>query len=249
MLLNNYLSLLVFIFFFCIKLASAQVHGVVSDSLTDDPINRVNIFLEDSTIGTHSEIDGTFNLLNVPAGNHTFTFHHVGYQKKEILLNITSNDTILLKIYLKEKPIKLEQIDVFGNRNLAINAKPYMSSHTIPANKLLEIPGGFDDPLKSLQTLPGVVVTQDYTANFVMRGSGPAEHGVILDGLLLHNPYRGRVPGYGGFSIFNPEVIDNVELVQGGYNAQFGGRTGGIINITTKEAITSWKNKIAVIIL
>lgn len=84
--------------------ASAQIKGVVKDSLSGEPIPYVNIWVENESIGTISEIDGTF-ILAAPS-NKSIVFAILGYKKKTLLASQTATVSLQPTVFnLKEMVI------------------------------------------------------------------------------------------------------------------------------------------------
>lgn len=94
-----------------------------------------------------------------------------------------------------------------------------------------------DDPLRSVQSLPGVSSNNDFDARFSLRGANFDRIGLYLDGVLLHQPFH-MIEGQGlsgTGSAFDGDLIDTMELHESAFPARFSDRSAGVLDITTRE--------------
>jgi hypothetical protein len=97
----------------------------------------------------------------------------------------------------------------------------------LPSREALRLPGGFADPTRYLQTLPGVGNDSDFDGLLFVRGSESDQNRIFLDGVSVTDPYH-----FGGVvSFFNTDVIDRVEFVPGAYAAADGDALGGLLRV------------------
>ena len=88
------------VFFLLITFSlSAQIKGIVKDSISGKPIPFVNIWVENEEIGTTSDFDGSFSIL-VKDTNKKLVFSALGFEKKRV--NVTNVKEVLLKASLIE---------------------------------------------------------------------------------------------------------------------------------------------------
>lgn len=102
---------------------------------------------------------------------------------------------------------------------------------------VIRAPGAFEDTLQSLQVMPGVIGGDDYSARLYVRGSRPDQNGIYLDNIPIYDPYR----LFGLTSLFNPETIDRVRLLPGGFDAQYGDRLSSIVEVENRHGtVKDW---------
>jgi hypothetical protein len=94
------------------------------------------------------------------------------------------------------------------------------------------VPGTFGDPLRVIQSLPGLARTPLVTGFLIIRGSNPDDSGTFIDGHRIPQLFH----FLGGPSILNPEFLDTIDLYPGGFPARFGRSTGGIVAVETRSA-------------
>jgi outer membrane receptor for ferrienterochelin and colicin len=108
-----------------------------------------------------------------------------------------------------------------------------MSVVELPVQQIKSIPTLFGeaDVLKAIQLLPGVQNGSEGSAGMYVRGGGPDENLLLLDGVPVYNVNH----ALGFFSVFNPDALKNVTLYKGSFPAHFGGRLSSVVDIRMKE--------------
>lgn len=136
-------------------------------------------------------------------------------------------------LLLKMRQSMLSQVMVFGSRQLNRNQ---MGVLTLSSNQLKKLPVllGEIDPLKTLTLLPGIKNGGEASAGIYVRGGGPDQNLVLLDGIPVYNP--NHLLGF--FSIFNGEAIKQVDVIKGNMPAEYGGRLSSVITIDTRDGNT-----------
>ena len=140
---------------------------------------------------------------------------------------------------------KLQEVTVSGHQSVSAPENVQMSAIEVPVTQILAIPaiGGEVDVLKAIQLLPGVQNGGEGSAGLYVRGGGPDENLVMLDGAPLYNINH----ALGMFSVFNADAIKNVTLYKGNFPARFGSRLSSVIDVWQKEGNnTFWHGGISV---
>jgi hypothetical protein len=108
-----------------------------------------------------------------------------------------------------------------------------MSTIELPVLQLKKVPAlfGETDVIKALQLLPGVQSGTEGSAGMYVRGGGPDENLILLDGVPLYNVNHAA----GFFSAFNADAIKNVTLYKGNFPARFGGRLSSVVDVRMKD--------------
>ena len=211
--------------------ASAQrrhvVSGYVSDSVTGERLGHATIIDPDARIGVESNEYGFYSL-RLPAGKTSVICSFVGFKTDTILVDLTSD--------LSWNP-RLGQNNVLQSI-IVHNASPIELSNDISTvqlnmSQVEKLPSllGEKDVLKALQLLPGIEAGHEGMAGIYVRGGGPDENLILLDGVPVYNVSH----LFGFFSVFTPESIQSVELIKGGFPARYGGRLSSILDIRMKE--------------
>ena len=166
--------------------------------------------------------------LNEGAVNLRASF--VGFEPFEASF-LLKNDTVI-NIALSQSN-QLSEITVTA-RAMESNVKgTQMSAIELPVMQLKKVPAlfGETDVIKALQLLPGVQSGTEGSAGMYVRGGGPDENLILLDGVPLYNVNHAA----GFFSAFNADAIKNVTLYKGNFPARFGGRLSSVVDVRMKD--------------
>lgn len=179
---------------------------------------------------TFSDNSGKYEI-EIKPGRYKISVKKIGFADYEFKnFELSANETKTLDIYLIEKIVSTEEIEVEGVfrqrqedlRTSLFNIKP---------QNVKMLPGAVEDVLRSLQSLPGVTSPNDFTSQLVIRGSGPDENLIIMDDVEIFNPYR----LYGLVSMFNPETLSDITLITGGFPAEYGDRLSAVLDVSNIE--------------
>ena len=168
--------------------------------------------------------------LKLPDGPVDLKASFVGYEPFETRFEL-KNDTVL-NIALSQSN-QLNEVTVTA-RAIESNVKgTQMSTIELPVLQLKKVPAlfGETDVIKALQLLPGVQSGTEGSAGMYVRGGGPDENLILLDGVPLYNVNHAA----GFFSAFNSDAIKNVTLYKGNFPARFGGRLSSVVDVRMKD--------------
>ncbi|HPQ41166.1 MAG TPA: TonB-dependent receptor, partial [bacterium] len=104
---------------------------------------------------------------------------------------------------------------------------------TLDKDAVETLPHVGDDLFRVVGCLPGVA-TNDVSSNFSIRGGLPRESLVLLDGIELFEPFHMKDLG-GVISVVDAEIVENMNLIPGGFTAEYGDRSGGVLEIDTLD--------------
>ncbi len=209
-------------------LAQHSLSGTVSEAFSGERLSYASIYDTLSQQGTLSNAYGFYSL-PLAAGKQVICVALEGFESQYIVVELTK-DT-LYDIALS-KALQTDSVTITDT--YLRNAQATGTSRLyIPIQQIQKMPalGGEADVLKSLQLLPGVQFGQEGTTGLFVRGGSPDQNLILLDEMPVYNVSH----LFGFFSLFSPETIKSVELIKGGFPAQFGGRLSSVINLQTKE--------------
>jgi len=203
------------------------ISGYISDENNGENIIGVNIFCKELKQGVTSNTFGFYSL-TLPKGNYNISYSFIGYQTKNVTINLNQN--IVKDIEFEVNSFSINEVQVKGEANIV--DKTQASVIDIPIEQIKTIPAllGEVDIIKAIQLLPGVQSSEG-TSGFYVRGGGPDQNLILLDGVPVYNASH-----LGGlFSVFNADAIKSVRLTKGGFPARFGGRLSSVLQIDMKE--------------
>ena len=224
----RFIIISIFILSSVCKAQTGGITGRVTDG--NNPVPSVNIIVLNTGLGTVSDDNGNYRLKGIPVGNQTVKYSSVGYKTETREIEIVSGRTIEINIALNETIIEVGEVKVTGmKRQEQRDTRTSLIDLNPRSAKIL--PGAGEDVLRTLQSLPGVLAPNDFSSQLVIRGSGPDQNLIIMDDVEIFNPYR----LYGVISMFNPDAVEVVNLITGGFPARYGDRLSAVLDVTNKE--------------
>ena len=206
------------------------ISGYIRDMQSGESLIGANIFDPEKVIGTTTNAYGFFSL-TLPPDSMTLAVSYIGYQNSynRFLLDRDME----LNIRLQPSSVEGDTIQVVADAVELIENKSQMSTIDVPIRQIKTLPAllGEVDVLKTIQLLPGVQSGNEGTSGLYVRGGGPDQNLILLDGAPVYNAAH----LFGFFSIFNADAINNVNLTKGGFPARYGGRLSSVVEINMKE--------------
>ena len=222
----------VFSFLFIISLnLFAQQPGALSgnilDAKTNEPLPGVNIILRGTYYGAATDLNGNFSIKNISPGSYNVEISFIGYKTLQFTgTKIEPNKTKLLNVKLEESVLTLEQdVIVIGDKPL-VDVEETQSKRTISRE---DIENSIVENIGDVVVQQAGVVKSDNAIH--IRGGRSYENAFLLDGVSVQDPLAGT-----GFGLqLSANSIEEVEVITGGYNAEFGQATSGVVNVKTRE--------------
>jgi hypothetical protein len=218
--------------------ATGHIEGRVLEARTGEPLAAVLVKVQSTGQETLTGADGAFNLDEVPVGPHTLVISVVGYGlvRHDVLVESGVASAVSIRIADGGSGY-VEEVTVGGRR--ARSAEPGVASqHVLGSRDLLALRGVIaDDPFRAVQVLPSVATGDDFRAEFAVRGQGPGQIGIALDGIdspLLFHTVRG-LDDTGSLALINSDILESATLVSGAYPQRHGAHTGARLDFTTRE--------------
>jgi len=205
------------------------VYGYVQDSATGE--RQIGSFIklvgeESSTITNNY---GYFSLKTIK-DSAVLVISHVGYSTEAIL--VTKNTPMPINIDLVSN-FKLKTVKISAKKDDKTVNSTQMSNVSLSMNQIKMLPRFFGetDIIKAIQLMPGIKGGSEGNAGLYVRGGGPDQNLILLDGAPVYNASH----LFGFFSIFNSDAINHVQLLKGGFPARYGGRLSSVLDVTMKD--------------
>jgi TonB dependent receptor/CarboxypepD_reg-like domain/TonB-dependent Receptor Plug Domain len=200
-----------------------NVSGFVRGSNNGERLIGAGIAEAGTTNGTMSDYNGYFNLVIKVYSSLKISF--IGYESQVLNLS-TLNDTII-EISLSENIEQLSEVTINAERkrNTNISTLNYVQMTQTPSI------GGKPDVIKTLSLLPGISTSQEGSSRMIVRGGDPGQNLYLFDNVPII-----YVNHLGGFmSVFNPDMINNIDVYKGGFPSRYGGKLSSVVDITQRE--------------
>ena len=210
---------------------SGIISGFISDSSSAEALIGANVILQETGQGMATDVNGYYIIQDITPGNYVLMVSYVGFKLKKEKLKISDGQSIKLDISLSEDVVELTQIEVTAEQiQRKSNIQPSkinLSPRMMKAAPALAEP----DLFRTIQALPGVLTTSEFSTGLVIRGGNTDQNLILLDGVTVYNPSH-----LGGiFSNFIVDGVKEAELIKGAYNAEYGGRLSAVLNIISRE--------------
>lgn len=229
---------------FCtVNIANAQdytIRGFMTDKSNGEPIGfeKVRILRDtDSSFVTGALTDGNgfYSIPKIEKGNYIVKAERYGFILFTKSISVKEGKGIVDVNIEFEKVPNIKEIKEV---NITADAKQKRTEVLISQLKLnkkdLErIPsmGAENDIIGAISVTPGVVTTGDQGGQLYVRGGTPIQNKVLLDGMTIYNPFH----SIGFFSIFETELVKNVDIYTGGFDAKYGGRISSVMDISYRD--------------
>lgn len=216
-----------------------MVRGFVYDNKTGEPVAFEKVLLiptvkGQNVLGSSTGVDGNYSIAKVPKGTYLMKVESFEYKLFEKEITITQSNGISdVRIDLLEPDAKSLETVVISSATKQKTTEVLMSVVKLDKKGVERIPavGAENDIVGAFSVTPGVVTTGDQGGQLYVRGGTPIQNKVLLDGMTIYNPFH----SIGFFSIFETELVKNIDIYTGGFDSKYGGRISSIMDITYRD--------------
>ena len=208
-----------------------MVRGFVYEKSNGAAIPYANIAVKGSAKGAITNLDGYFQIADLPVGEVELTISFLGFATANEVVRVYKNKPNTIKVYLEEGAEMLNTVDLNIER---AEKKVKVNTAVVNLNpKAIETfsAGGDPDLMKAISVLPGVVTTGDQGGQLYIRGGAPIQNLVLLDGMIIYNPFH----SIGFFSVFDTDVLQSAKIYTAGFGAEYGSRNSSVMDIRTRD--------------
>lgn len=215
---------------------TGKIAGTVTDADTGDPLPGINIIIEGTSLGAATDLDGGYVINNIPPGNHVVIASGVGFQRKRFVdVKVVTDFTTRLDFTMSTESIEVETVVVQAEAPLV--RQDLTSSYTsIDAETIETLPVESITQLLTLQA----GITQGVGGELHIRGGRSSEIAYSVNGVSISNPYDNtRTVGIA------TNAIQELSVVSGTFNAEYGNALSGIVNTVTKEGGSNYSGSVS----
>jgi outer membrane receptor protein involved in Fe transport len=200
---------------------TGKIGGIVTDQETGQPLVGVNIILEGTSLGAATDVSGFYTILNVPPGYYDIRASMIGYR-------IVINKGVQVMVDLTtEVNFGLTTEVIEGEEVIVVAKAPIVQMDVTSTSFRVS-----SDQIEKLQVveLNEIIELQAGVIEGHFRGGRSGEVLYIVDGIPMNDSYSGEIP----FAV-ESDIVQEVEVISGTFNAEYGQAMSGIVNIITKE--------------
>ena len=238
-----------FLFFILLGLSNLAISqvGTLRGSISDESgmaVPGATIQLNNTTKGTISDVNGNYQLLNLPVGKQNITFSFIGFANEVHEVNIIPRGVVVLNVKMKEEAVEIQDVVVYGQaqgQQAAINQQLNASGvvNVVSGQKLRELPDA--NVAESLGRLPGVMAQRSggEGQKVIIRGLEPKYNSISVGGITLPSTSGGNRSV--NLGLISNEILGGVEIQKANTADKDAEGLGGTVNLTLKEAPTGFK--------
>ena len=210
---------------------TGRISGFVRDAATGEPLKFANLILEGTGIGAATNVEGFYVIVGIPPDYYNLKMMMIGYRTEIVPVAVTAGSELRVDRELVTQALQAEEVVISAER-VRFNEMVEVSRVNVTLKEIKDAPALAEaDLFRTLQMLPGVQSTNDFSSALVVRGGSPDENLILLDGIEVYNPFH-----LGGiFSTFNTDALADAEFMAGGFPGQYGNRNSSVVEITARE--------------
>jgi outer membrane receptor protein involved in Fe transport len=215
---------------------TGKLTGKVTDKVTGEPLPLVNVVLDGTTIGAATDNNGVYMINNIPPGTYAVIFSSIGFAKSKVInVQISADFTTKIDASLSSETVTTREVIVEAKAPLIRN--DLTSSHTtIEAAQIQKLPVESVTQILTLQA----GVTQGVGGELHIRGGRSNEIAYTVNGISIADPFNNSQM----ISIAT-NAIQELSVISGTFNAEYGNAMSGIVNTVTKEGGNSLKGQLS----
>ncbi len=212
---------------------TGKIAGNVFDANTEEALIGANVMVEGTPMGASVALDGSFFIINVPPGTYTIVIEMIGYNKYKVEnLRVSVNRTAFIDATMETAVLEGEVIVVRAEK-IASKKDQTGSMRTISSEQMDVLP--VDD-------IQGVINMQAGVVNGHFRGGRKTEVTYMVDGLQVDESFSGD----GKTVDLEKEAIEDLEVITGTFNAEYGRAMSGVVNAVTKTGGNKFEGSLSV---
>jgi len=240
--------------------STGKIEGYVRDKDTGAPLAGAQVNVAGTRLGNVTNEDGYYFILSVPVGTRDITSQYTGYQKTTITNKlILAGQTARVDFALSSTVISLEGITVESAAEPLLIRDNTVTKQRQTGEQINALPVSSIDDIINLQA--GVVRNDNHIS---IRGGRAGEEAVYVDGILMKSfGTEATLPVLVGKTSFseltdyieevqpdnspldiNTNAVEEITIITGGFNAEYGSAKSGVINIVTKEGTDNYMGNI-----
>ena len=218
------------------------IRGKIIDQDANYPIPAAHVVLlnTEPVIGTITDLDGNFQLDNVPVGRVNLAISSIGYESKVVPnILLTSAKEMVLNVDLQESIIQMEGIVITDKtqKGETLNDMATISARAFSVEETKRYAGAFNDPARMVSSFAGVMPAADGNNFIAVRGNSPKGIQWRLEGVEIPNPNHFSQEGATGGPInsLNSTMLANSDFFSGAFPAEYGNAFSGIYDMKLRN--------------
>ncbi len=224
-------------YFFYVSILFCQTTGKISGFIIDSELNKpiagANIVVQGTSLGTASDEDGLFYILNLSPGKYSVECSFIGYQTTLVEdVRVSVNRTTPLNIELNQAAIKGATVYVKADQ-VSIKKDQTSTVKNISSEQIDILP---------VENVSGIINMQSGVVDGHFRGGRNTEVTYLIDGMRVDESFSGASSAVE----IEPETLNDLEIITGTFNAEYGKAMSGVVNQITKDGSNFFEGKVSI---
>ena len=209
---------------------SFSVNGYVQDKESSERLSGCIVVDSASKRGVVTNAFGYFSI-SLDRGYHKILFSYIGYASRSARMDVHEDTTIVAR--LSSQPINVGEVNVIGSRAETKLSTPQMSTMNLGNKEVRSLPAflGEVDVMRAIQTLPGIQAANERSTGISVRGGSVDQNLFLLDDAPIFQISHLM----GLFSVFNNDVVKDINIYKGDIPANYGGRISSVVDIRLRD--------------
>lgn len=216
-----------------------SIVGRVFDAETQQPLIGASVRLVGTRRGAVARSDGSFTIAELAPGTYQLSVSSAGYVpfvQSDVVVSNARPASVEIGLQRKRSTSVITVRPDYFSRG----GSNSVSTQQLSAEEVRRVPGGFEDVVRAVSTLPGVAQAQNGRNDLLVRGGAPSENLFLIDNLEVPNINHFGTQGSGGgpLSFVNLDFVQNVSFSTGGFGVKYGDRISSVLSLDLREGRT-----------
>ncbi len=201
---------------------TGKIVGNVSEAKTNDPLIGANVIIEGTYMGAATDVSGDYYIINVPPGTYNVKIQMMGYQPylvQKVVVSVNRSTTVNAK--LSQAVLEGEEVIVTAEK-ISIKKDQTSSIKNVSADQIALLP---------VENVDQVIEMQAGIVGGHFRGGRLSEVSYLIDGIQVDEAFNSE----SSTIELEKEVVQDLEVITGTFNAEYGRAMSGIVNMVTKD--------------
>jgi hypothetical protein len=217
------------------------IRGIITDVHSKEPLVGVNVTMVGSSLGASTDNSGNYIITGLSAGKYSLEISYIGYTtlfKSDI--SVKPGKPAIVNAELHDAAIQGEEVVVTAGYFIE-ETMTQPSTIGLSREEIRRFPGGFEDVVRTVSTLPGVAINSSGGRNdLLVRGGGPSENLYIVRNIEVPNINHFGTQGTssGSLSFINLDYVENVSFSTGGFKSRYGDKMSSVLELNLADGRT-----------
>lgn len=225
---------------------ASTISGVVVDKATGEPLPGANVFLQGTSLGAASNVEGKYTIPRVSAGNYLLIAKYIGYKDAKVSIKVSPGQELVQKLQLEHEGIQGGVVTVTAQAEgqmAAINQQ--ISSRTITsvvaADRIQDVPDV--NAAESVSRLPGISLVRSggEGQKVTIRGLSPKYNVMMVNGVRMQSTDRDDRSV--DLNMITPNVLAGIEVTKALTADMDADAVGGTVNLRIGKAEKGFHSK------